>query len=66
MDVASLASAMIGAQAGRLQMAVAAKMLKMDADNQAAVAKLLDASQQNLANLSNAAQGLGQNLDITV
>jgi hypothetical protein len=57
---------MVGAQAGRLQMAVAARMLKMNLDNQAAVVQLLGASQQNLAKLTGAAAGLGQNLDITV
>ena len=31
MDVSSLAAAMVGAQAGRLQLAAAAKMMKMNA-----------------------------------
>ena len=66
MDVSSLASAMVSAQAGRLQMAAAAKMLKMSLDNQASVLQLLDAGQQSAGQLANAAAGLGQNLDISV
>lgn len=66
MDVSSLAAAMVGAQAGRIQLAVAAKMLKMSTDNQASVLQLLDAGQQNIGQLASAASGLGQNLDISV
>jgi hypothetical protein len=66
MDVASLAAAMIGAQAGRTQMAVAAKMLKMSIGSEASVLQLLQAGQQDAGQLANAAAGLGQNLDITV
>lgn len=66
MDVSSLASAMVDAQAGRLQMAVAAKMLKMSLDSQSSVLQLLDAGQQNVWKLANVAAGVGQNLDISV
>ena len=66
MDVSSLASAMVGAQAGRLQMAVAAKMMKMNADSAKAVVQMIQASKQNLTKLADTAAGLGQNLDITV
>jgi hypothetical protein len=66
MDVSSLASAMVDAQAGRLQMAVAAKMLKMSLDSQSSVLQLLDAGQQNVGKLANVAAGVGQNLDISV
>jgi len=66
-DAAALASAFAGAQTARVQLAVAAKMLRMNADAQAAVAQLLDAAQQNGANLAAAtAAGLGGNLDIRV
>jgi hypothetical protein len=64
MDVSSLAAAMVGAQVGRAQMSVAAKMIKMSTDSEAAIAQLIEASQQNLAKL--AETGLGQNLDISV
>lgn len=66
MDVSSLASAMIGAQLGRLQMAAAAKMMKMNADNAASIIQVIDAAQQNMTQLANAAAGLGQNVDISV
>jgi hypothetical protein len=66
MDVSSLAAAMVGAQTGRLQLAAAAKMLKMNADNAASIVQVIEAAQKNAAQLMNAAAGLGQNLDITV
>lgn len=66
MDVSSLAAAMVGAQAGRLQLAAAAKMMKMNADNAASVVQVIEAAQENLNQLSSAASGLGQNLDISV
>ena len=66
MDVTSLAAAMVGAQAGRLQLAAAAKMMKMNADNAASIVQVIEAAQQNLNQLAGAAAGLGQNLDITV
>lgn len=65
MDVASLASAFISAQAGQAQLAVAAKILKMNADQEASVAKLLDAAQANISSLANVAAGIGSNLDIS-
>jgi hypothetical protein len=63
MDVSSLASAMAGAQMGRAQMAMAAKMMKMNADSAASIIQVIEAAQQNMSQL---AEGLGQNLDITV
>jgi len=66
MDVSSLAAAMVGAQMGRVQIAAAAKMMKMNADNAASIVQMIEAAQQNLGKVANAAAGLGQNLDITV
>ena len=66
MDVSSLAVALVSAQAGRLQLAVAAKMMKMNADNAASIVQVIDAAQKNLDHFANAAAGLGQNLDISV
>ena len=63
MDVASIAAAVVGAQA-QLQTAAAAKMLRMNADASADVAKLLEAEQQNFSRLANVAGGIGGNLDI--
>lgn len=66
MDVASLAGAMVGAQVGRTQMALAAKMMKMNADSAASIIQVIEAAQQNIDKLANAAAGLGQNVDISV
>lgn len=63
MDVSSLAAAMAGAQIGRLQVAAAARMMKMNADNTAAIVQVIEAAQQNFGQLAN---GLGRNLDISV
>jgi hypothetical protein len=65
MDPASLAAAFVGAQTGQIQAAVAAKMLKMNADQAASVAQLLEAATQNANSLANVASGIGQNLDVT-
>lgn len=66
MDVTSFAAAMVGAQAGRLQLAAAAKMMKMNFENGAAIAQMIEAGQQNLGQLANVGAGIGQNLDISV
>jgi hypothetical protein len=66
MDPASLASALIGAQVGRAQLAVAGKLLQMDFVNERSVVKLIDAAQQNMDRLGNVAAGVGDNLDISV
>ena len=64
LGVASIAAAFVAAQAGQLQMAVAAHMARMNADAQADVAKLVEAGRQNLNRLANVASGVGTNLDI--
>jgi hypothetical protein len=66
MDVASIASAFIAAQAGQAQMAIAARMARMNADQADSIAKLLAAAQQNMNRLANVAAGVGGNLDISV
>jgi hypothetical protein len=63
MDVTAVASAMVGAQLGRAQLAMAAKMMKVNADSAASIVQVIEAAQQNLGQL---AGGLGQNIDITV
>jgi thiamine pyrophosphokinase len=65
MDIASIAAAFVAAQAGQLQTAVAAKMLRMNAQASADTAKLLEAAQQNFNRLANVAGGVGGSLDIT-
>jgi len=66
MDSADLASAFVAAQAGQTQLAVAAKMLRMNADAAQAVVKLLEAGQANIDKLANVAAGVGGNLDVSV
>ena len=56
---------MVGAQMSRVQMAVAAKMLRMNADNASAIVQVLDAAQKNLQSLANVAEGVGRNLNIS-
>lgn len=65
MDTASLAAALVGAQAGSTQSVMAAKMLRMNADAEQAVAAMLEASSQNLSRLANVGAGIGGNLDIS-
>lgn len=66
MDVASIAGAFIAAQMAQVQTAMAAKMLRMNADGAGDAAKLLEAAQQNMKSLANVATGIGGNLDISV
>lgn len=62
-DVA-LASGLIAARTAQVQLAAAAKMLRMNADAERSVAKVIDAAQQNAERLANAASTIGGNLDI--
>jgi len=61
----SLVTAMLGAQTGLTQLAVAGSMLKMNTQNAASVVKLIDAAQQNMNSLANVAAGIGTNLNIS-
>jgi hypothetical protein len=65
-DTASLAAGLAAARMGQVQLAVAGKMLKMNADQAQSVVKLLDAAQGNLDSLAKMASGVGTRLDITV
>jgi diphthamide synthase subunit DPH2 len=64
MDPASLAAGLMAAKAGQLQMAVAGKLMKMNADASKSV-QMLEAGQANLEKLNNLAAGIGGNLDVT-
>jgi hypothetical protein len=61
----SLITALMGAQTGMMQLAVAARFARMNADQSASVVKLIDAAQQNFNPLANVAAGIGTNLDIS-
>ncbi len=66
----SLLSALFGAETGRLQLAAAAQLARTDPNNPLnpdvgpSIAKLVDAAQQSIQPLANAAAHLGTNLDI--
>lgn len=57
---------MTGAQVGSARLALATKMVRMNADAQDAIAQVIDAGAQNAQRLSAAAAGVGQNVDISV
>jgi hypothetical protein len=65
MDPTSLITAFMGAQTGMMQLAVAASLARMNADQSASVVKLVDAAQQSLDPLANVAAGIGTNLDVS-
>jgi hypothetical protein len=65
MDMMSMVSGMLVAQAGNVQMQVAATITKSNADaEKSAVLTLLGAAQQS-APLANVGAGIGGNLDVT-
>jgi hypothetical protein len=61
----SLISAFIGADAGEMQLAVAARLARMNTDNASSVTKLVDAAQQSFDPLANIAAGIGTNIDVS-
>ncbi|MGH6683262.1 MAG: hypothetical protein ACRECA_04930 [Pseudolabrys sp.] len=50
----------------QVQLATAAMMMRMNADNAQSVVQLINAAQKNAASLANVAAGVGQNLNISV
>ena len=66
MDMMSMVTGLLAAQAGKVQMQVAAALLKSNADaEKSAVQTLLGAAQQNLSSFANVGAGIGGNLDMT-
>jgi hypothetical protein len=65
MDAVSLVSALIGAQTGMMQLAVAARLARMNADQGSAIAQLVDAAQHSIDPLANVAAGIGTGLDVS-
>jgi hypothetical protein len=61
----SLITAMLGAQTGMIQLAVAARLARMNADQGASIANLINAAQQNASSLANVADTVGTNLDVS-
>ena len=65
MDTTSLAAALVAAQMAKVQLAVAAKMARMDAQSGQSIANLISAAEQNMNRLANVAAGIGTQVDIT-
>ncbi len=67
MDSGSIALGVIAAQTAQVQQAVAAKMMKMNANSDGAIADLLQAAQENMMKLAQAVNppGVGGNLDVS-
>jgi hypothetical protein len=65
MDTASLAAALVAAKMAQVQLAVAAKMARMDVQSGQSVANLISAAEQNMNRLANVAAGIGAQVDIT-
>ena len=61
----SLVTALVGAQTGATQLAMAADMERMNQQDSSSVVKLIDAAQQNISSLANVAAGIGTNLDVS-
>jgi hypothetical protein len=62
----SLISAFIGAQVGEMQLAVAARLVRMNTPDMASsVSQLVSAADQSANSLANAAAGIGTNLDVS-
>jgi hypothetical protein len=66
MDMVSLVSALASAQTGELQLAVAARLARMDnPDSGSSIAQLLGAADRSANSLANVAENIGTNLDIS-
>jgi hypothetical protein len=66
MDMMAMVTGLLAAQAGKLQMQVAASLMKSNADaEKSAVQTLLGAAQQNMSSLANVAAGVGGSLNVT-
>ena len=65
MDTASLAAALVAAQMANVQMALATRMARMDAQQGQSVANLITSAEQNMNRVANLAPGVGTQVDIT-
>jgi hypothetical protein len=66
MDMLSMVSGMLAAQAGNVQMQVAATIIKSNADaEKSAALTLLGEARQSTSSPANLAPGIGGNLDVT-
>lgn len=65
MDSVALVTALMAAKMAQVQYAVAAKVMKASPDGAQNALAIINAAQQNGDKLAAAAQGLGQNIDIS-
>ncbi|SHL08257.1 hypothetical protein SAMN05444159_4944 [Bradyrhizobium lablabi] len=66
MDMMSMVTSLLAAQAGNTQTQIATSLLKSNADSEkSAVLTLLGAAQQNISSLANVGAGIGGNLNVT-
>jgi hypothetical protein len=66
METTSLISALLGAQTGMIQLAVAARLERMNNANMSdSIAQLVGAADQNANSLANVAVGIGTDLDVS-
>lgn len=65
MDPTSIATALLGAQTRMMQLDVATRLMRMNADNSASIVKLVDSAQQSIAPLSDLPANIGANLDVS-
>jgi hypothetical protein len=61
----SLITAFIGAQTGMMQLAVAARLARVDQQDNSSLVQLIDAAQQNFSPLANIASGVSTNIDVS-
>jgi len=65
MNPTGLITALMGSQIGTLQLAVVARLARMNQQDSASTAKLIDAAQQSFAPLATVAAGIGTSLDVS-
>jgi hypothetical protein len=64
MDAVSLASSLVSAQIGRLQLEIAGKMLRLEASQEQSAAATVESAQQDVDGLALLAANLGGKLDV--
>jgi hypothetical protein len=63
-DPVSIASALVAAQAGQVQLGIAETMMKNNADQQSSMAQMLAVAAQATSQQASLPAGVGKNLDI--
>ena len=66
MDVGMIATSFVAARTAQIQLAVAAALMRMDAQQEASVANLLAAASENAQAMADSVAGPANRLDITV